>query len=257
MAVQILDKAFQILETLSNEWTGLSVSALSEDLGINISTVHRILSSFISRGYVVQTDTKKNKLSLKFIDISSSYLNGLELKSEAHRLLNSLAAKLNQTIFLATLIENQVVYIDKHELFSSFRKYAIIGERRPLYCTALGKSLLLGFDDKALQEYMKETEFRKYTDNTILDKEGLLKDLKVSGMRGWTIDNEEVEDGVICYGVPIYDYRGQIIAAMSTSGFKDHIQGREEDIITCLLATSKKISQKMGYKSPYSSIDKQ
>ena len=248
MAVQILDKAFLILETLSRELAGLSVSALSEQMGMNISTVHRILGAFQSRGYVEQTENKRYKLSLKFIAISSSYLHSLELKTETDPFLNKLSAQLKLTVFLATLMEDQVVYIDKHEIYSSFRKYSVIGERRPLYCTALGKALLLGFTREELDLYIVRTAFESFTLRTIRDGGALREELDASRERGWTMDNEEIEEGIVCFAVPIHDYRGKIIASVSTSCFGKEIEGRKEEIVGSLLAASSRISERMGYK---------
>ena len=99
MAVQILDKSFLVLETLSREFSGLTVSELSKRVDLNISTVHRILGTFAERGYIRQDQDKRYCLSLKFIELSSSYLNGLDLKMVAEPFLKDLASVLKQTVF--------------------------------------------------------------------------------------------------------------------------------------------------------------
>jgi DNA-binding IclR family transcriptional regulator len=85
-------------------------------------------------------------LGMEFIELSSLYLNNLELKTEAQPILRELStlSLSDNTAFLATLQEAEVVYIDKMETFNNLRKYSIIGKRAPLYCTALGKSMLTG-----------------------------------------------------------------------------------------------------------------
>lgn len=76
---------------------------------------------------------------MKFVEISSIYLNNIELKTEAHPYLRELVKMLNVTVHLAILDEFDVVYIDKVEQVNSIRLYSSIGKRVPAYCTALGR----------------------------------------------------------------------------------------------------------------------
>ncbi|MBF9018872.1 MULTISPECIES: IclR family transcriptional regulator [unclassified Oceanispirochaeta] len=249
MAVQILDKSFLVLETLSRDFAGLSVSELSKKVDLNITTVHRILGTFSDRGYIQQDRDKRYSLSQKFIELSSSYLNGLDLKGVAGSFLKKMSSELQMTVFLATLMDNQAVYIDRHDSFNKLRRYTSIGERKPLYCTALGKSLLLGFSTKDIDRYIENCDFERFTETTVSSREQLLKDLETSSIRGWSVDYEEVIEGIICFAAPIYDYRGHIIAAMSTSINKEDMNPASQDkIINTLIEVSRLISEKMGYR---------
>ncbi len=249
MAVQILDKSFHVLETLSREFSGLSISELARRVDLNISTVHRILSSFSERGYVTQDSEKRYSLSLKFIDLSSSYLMGLDLKAVAEPILKALSEELEETVFLATMMDNQAVYIDRHDYINHLRCYTSIGERKPLYCTALGKSLLLGFTRQEQEAYVAACDFAPFTDKTLKDGETLLEELERSSRRGWTVDDEENVSGVICHAAPIYDYRGHVIAALSTSMNRDETSSEKLNrITTALLSTAGKVSSRMGFQ---------
>jgi len=250
--VQILDKSFLILETLSSEYAGLTVSELSRRVDLNISTVHRILSTLAERGYIRQDQDKRYCLSLQFIELSSSYLNGLDLKEVAGPFLKEIASALNLTVFLATLMDSQAVYIDRHEHYSNLRCYTVIGERKPLYCTALGKSLLLGFSSAELDQYIEFCDFKKLTEQTIADGKTLREELALSAQRGWTKDDGEAVSGILCFAVPLYDYRGHIIASVSTSANREDMKAENRDVvIQTLLGVSADISRKLGYKGRY------
>jgi IclR family transcriptional regulator, KDG regulon repressor len=249
MAVQILDKSFLILETLSREFSGLSVSELSKRVDLNITTVHRILGSFSKRGYIQQDDEKRYRLSQKIIELSSSYLGGLDLKEIAAPFLKQMSDDLKMTVFLATLMDNHAVYIDRHDNLNKLRCYTIIGERKPLYCTALGKSLLLGFSNRELDKYMETCDFQRFTETTVGNREELLNDYEEGLARGWTMDYEEVVEGIICFAAPIHDYRRHIIASMSTSVNKEDLKPESQTkIIHSLIKVSRLISEKMGYR---------
>ena len=248
MGSQILGKSFVILETLAREFGGRSVTELAEAVNMNISTVHRILNSMKDRGYVDQDERKRYSISMKFVELSSSYLNSLDLKKEAEPHLMELSRKLNMTVFLATLMENQIVYIDRYEIFDGLRRYASIGERRPLYCTALGKALLLGFSDKELQEYAYTVDYRPYTAKTRDNGDDLIRDVRLAAVRGWSSDEEELQPNVSCRATPIFDYRGHIIAAVSTSGATEQLKGENgESVVEALMITAGRISDNLGY----------
>jgi IclR family KDG regulon transcriptional repressor len=252
MAVQSLTRAFDIVELLAQEQHGLSLSEIAGRLQLPTSTVFRLLSAMKERGYVEQQKRSSGyRLGLTFVDMSSLYLNRLELKTEAEPFMRDLSNRTGQTVFLAIRDQEQIVYIDKMEQFSSLRKYSIIGQRRPAYTTSLGKALLLDLDDEEIRSLMAGHTFEKYGPKTHTDLQRLLVDIQSSRSRGWTMDDEEAEEGIRCVAAPIHDYRSRVIAAISVSwaisAYPDiDIQATAEQVIR----TSGEISRHMGFPPP-------
>jgi IclR family acetate operon transcriptional repressor len=110
-----------------------------------------------------------------------------------------------------------IVYIDRHDRFPSMRKYAIIGQRRPLYCTALGKALVLDMEEDELKRLLGQTPFIAFGPHTHATLESFLADIEQTRLRGWARDDEEAEPGTNCVAAPVRDYRGRIVCAISTS----------------------------------------
>lgn len=217
-SVQSLDRAFDILDLLAHEQHGLRLTDIANKLGLHKSTIHRLISVLRDRGYVEKAEeTNLYRLGLGFIELSSFYLNKIEMKTEAEPHLRELSRLVGQTVFLATMQNYEVVYIDKVETFDSLRRYSIIGQRRPLHCTGLGKALLLDRRDEEIRDIFRDKELKPMTENTITDVGELVEDLRVSRERGWTRDNEEYEANVQCIAAPVYDYRNAIIAAVSVA----------------------------------------
>lgn len=248
--VQVLDRAFDIIELLSLEKDGLGVTEIGNRIGLHKSTVHRILLAMTERGYIEKSQTKGvYKIGLKLIEVSSVYLNNVELKTEARPYLWELTSKLSQPTHLAILDGNECVYIDKVEVQNSIRLYSHIGYRIPVYCSALGKSLLSGFSDAQLDDILSKYNLKSFTDTTITDKDELVLQIKQVRSKGWSIDNEEHEAGVRCLAAPIFDYRRMVVAAVSITG-PASIFRQENDEATGLLIreTALKISNRLGYK---------
>jgi DNA-binding IclR family transcriptional regulator len=250
MAVQSLDRAFDIVELLAQEQHGLPLSEIAARVSLPTSTVYRLLSAMKDRGYVEQhKPSGEYKLGLTFVDVSSLYLNRLELKTEAEAFMRDLSMRIRQTVFLAIRDGDQIVYIEKMDEFSSLRKYSIIGERRPVSATSLGKAQLLDLDDEEIVDLLSGHELVRLGPKSHTDLQRLLLDIQTSRQRGWTMDDEEAEAGVRCVAAPIHDYRSRIIAAISASwsitAFPDiDIQA----MATQVKRTAGEIARHMGYR---------
>lgn len=248
--IQVIDRAFDILEILSVEKDGLGVTGISNRIGLHKSTVHRILNSMVSRGYIEKLpDRGTYKIGLKLIEISSIYLNSIELKTEARPYLGELTSRLGLPVHLATLDGIEAVYIDKVDVLNNIRLYSQIGRRVPVHCSALGKCLISGLDGQELEELAGRIKFTRFTNNTITDKKTLLEQVRLVGTQGWALDNEEHEAGMKCIAAPVRDYRGTIIAAISVTGPSGTVSPeRENEIGGIVVEASRKISRRMGFK---------
>jgi len=250
MKVQSLDRAFDILELLSREQHGLALTEIGNRLDLHKSTVYRLLQALKQRGYIEKNAKGSYRLGMEFIELSSLYLNNLELKTEAQPVLRELSSLSGNTAFLATLQESEVVYIDKMETFNSLRKYSIIGQRAPLYCTALGKSMLTGKTEEQIRRLYRDRELTVFTEKSISSVDDLIEEIENTRRRGWSLDDEEYEEGLRCIGAPIRDYRNEVIAAVSTSGYASVItRERVEEIAAYVVKAARDISQLMGYRS--------
>lgn len=251
--IQVIDRAFDILEILSIEKDGLGVTEIANRLGLHKSTVHRILSAMLKRGYIQKINPKGvYKLGLKLVEISSVYLNNVELKTEAMPYLRELTSKLGQTAHLAILDGGDAVYIDKVDVVNNIRLYSQIGRRIPIHCSGLGKCLIAGLPDVEIQELLSNYKFARFTSNTITTKEELLRQVGKVRKTGWAIDDEEHDEGIRCIAASVFDYRDKIIAAISVSGSSSSIsRERDEEVGSLVLETALKISERMGYKGGF------
>lgn len=245
--LQTADRALVILELLANE--SMTATDIQNKLELNKSTVHRLMMTLLNRGFVERNEaTGIYTIGLKMVEISSIRLNQVELKTEALPYLHQLADKVNMSVQLAIYDEGEAVFIEKVEKYKSFHMYCQTGKRIPLYCSAVGKSLVMDKTNSEILAILKKIDFEKFTDKTMETPEEVLKDIMDSRFLGYTKDNSEHEHDVYCVASPIYDYRGKIVAAASLTGFSDKIyeedgkEVRDELHHTCI-----EISKRLGY----------
>jgi DNA-binding IclR family transcriptional regulator len=249
MKVQSLDRTFDILDIVARAAGGLGLSEIAVAAKLPRSTAFRLLAVLEGREYVRRADdTGKYRLGPGFIELSSMYLNSLELKTESAPAIKELAGSLGTIVFLACKQGAKMVYIDRYDQFASLRKYAIIGQQKPLYCTALGKALMMDMDEGEIRLLLANERFQVFGPGTHRDMEALLEDMKVCRTRGWSRDNQENEPGTNCVAAPIKDYRGRIISAVSTSWSIDMRPELEaEKVALRVVKAARDISRGMGW----------
>ena len=249
MSVQALDRTFDLLELLARFPEGLGLGDISEKIGLHKSTVHRLLSSLKSRGYIEQAeDSGSYRIGVAFIALAAPYLNQLDLKTEAEPEMRRLSDKLGITVYMAALRDGEVVYLDKVERYDGFRRFDIIGRHVPVHCTSLGKSLLMDFSPGQIRDILEKHPPVKKTSKTIINTEAIIADIETCRNRGWSSDIEEHEEGVNCVGAPIRDYRGRIVAAISAVWRVNRSGEEMEEAGGRVAETAAVISERLGFK---------
>lgn len=246
--VQVLDRSLDIIEQLATSAHGLSIAELSASTGLPKSTVHRILSSYVDRHYIERnSETSIYSIGYKFVELASMYLNKLQLKTEAAPIMHEITVLFNAISYLGVLDHGEVMYLERAEQFNNLRLYAQIGKREPVNCTALGKVLLSSLPEQDCERFVRQMEFRRLTANSITSPERLLREVADARRNGFATDRGEHTEGSSCVAVPIYDYTGTIVAAMSVSGYA-LLETYDLAYITAKMQEyGGKVSTKMGY----------
>ncbi|GMQ64459.1 IclR family transcriptional regulator [Vallitalea maricola] len=249
--LQTVDRALTILEILSQEVNGLTAKEIENKIELNKSTIHRLLMTLLNKGFIEKNEqTNRYIIGLKMVELSSIRLNNIELKTEALPYLREMSYKLNQPVQLATYLDGDAVFIEKIEPIHSIRMYSQIGKRIPIYCSSVGKALLLQWSNEKILKLLEDIEFTSFTPTTLLDHEKIIQEIEEARIEGFAIDNQEHEIGIYCIASPIYDYRGEIIAAVSTAGTnKEFLENKDAEIIHEVKNTAEKISKRMGYRA--------
>ncbi|MDR3052707.1 MAG: IclR family transcriptional regulator [Coriobacteriales bacterium] len=217
--IQLVERVFDVLEYLSQSPVPKGPTQVAQALDMSKSTVYRLLNSLQMRGYVEKSESGGTyRIGIKLVEVASNHINNLELQTEARPYLIEMQTELGLIVHLGILDGHEVVYVEKLDLSPNIRGYTQIGLRVPAQCSSLGKCILAQLSGDQLDYLMSSCKFEQYTPNTITDLADLKTHLRLVRQQGWAMDNEEYILGHRCVGAPIYDYRGEIIAAVSASG---------------------------------------
>ncbi len=244
--IQSVARALSILNCLQ-EGGAMQIGELSGQLGIDKGTVHHLLVTLTEMDYVRQNpDTRAYSVGFQAFKVGYAYMGELDLVKVARVHLERLNDLSRETVHLGELAGGDILYLDKIESPMSITMRSRIGVTRPAYCTGVGKILMAFLPDEKLRSMMERLELKPHTENTIVDRDLFLENLAECRKRGYAIDDEEIEEGLFCVAVPIFNIENRAIAALSVSLPKYRLKDRLEDLIGMTLETGKRISAEMG-----------
>ena len=248
--VQSAERIFEILETLVKNGA-MGLTELSAGLGLHKSTVHRLLNSLAVMGYVRQDPATGKYLStFKIVELAGRLLGRIDILSVAHRHLEELMKQTHETVHFVQREGCNIVYIDKVESdANSIRMVSHIGLLQPMFCTAVGKAILAELPDEEIRSVWGHSGVHKLTPNTIVDFDGLMREIEKIRRDGYALDNEENEVGVRCIAASVLNFSGKTDNAFSISAPLSRMSdGRVRELSAHVLATKRAISRELGYR---------
>lgn len=248
--VQSVDRALSIIEVLSDFENGLGITEISEKVELSKSTVYRLLSTLIYKGYVKQNQSDSMySLTLKLFELGNKKVENMNLTTVALPYLEELMKKTNEVVHLVVRDGIEMVYISKVEPKKTIRMYSRIGKRIPMYCTAVGKAMMSQMTEKEIETIWEKSNIKKLTDKTIININDIKKDLKEIREKGYAIDEQENELGIRCIGTVIRGYNGKLWGAISVSGsILSFTTDKIKDFANYILECSNIISKELGYR---------
>lgn len=205
-----------LLETLSQQHSGISLSALAERLGLPKASVMRLLHALQGQAYVMRDPgTSVFTLGPRAAALG---LRTLHAASVAHRyrpLLSALVQRLGETCNLTTREGAQVLYIDRVETTEPLRMTLPPGSRVPLHCTASGKLFLSQMPAPDCQALVEGLARERKTAHTHTSVAALMAEIERTRKRGIGVDNEEFINGMVAIAIPVRDAQGQCVAAVA------------------------------------------
>lgn len=248
--VKSVDRALHVIDIVSTRKEGYGVTELARLVDLNKSSVYRILSTLAAHGYMEQDqETGRYKLGYKVLELSAKLLDSIDLRAEAHPFLKELEAMTNEVVHLVVYDQGEVVYIEKLEGTETLRMHSQVGKRAPMHCTSVGKVILAHLPPEEMERIIAKKGLPRHTEHTITDVTTFRLHLEEIRKRGYALDLEENESGIICIAAPIFGYNGKVVAAVSVSGPTIRMtEQRLHELKDKMMEVGRNISRRLGYQ---------
>lgn len=211
--VQSVVRAFALLEVLASHDRPLGVTDLGAESGLSLGTIHRLLRTLVGLGYVRQDPSRGYALGPGFIKLGERAAHGLA--SWSRPLLEKLVRELDESVNLASLENDQAVYVAHVPSSRSMRTFTEVGSRVAVHSTGVGKAMLASMPEHQARALLGRTGMPASTVHTFTDPDALVRELRVISARGYALDEEEQETGVRCVAVPVPGARPPLAVSMS------------------------------------------
>ena len=217
--IQSVDRALVILEFVAGKNNGVTVSQVSEALGLNISTCHHLISTLVQRGFISNLGRSQGyslgpKLS-QLIEISDQQEDPeFLLASDLSALSERLGHGVQFAILSDTALMTKLSIPDPTEKVNEPNE---VEKMSALHATATGKAILAWIPDTELARIISINGLKRYTEKTFTTLSGLIEELRLVRRFKYSIDDEEFCSGIICIGSTIREGAGAVIGSISVT----------------------------------------
>lgn len=251
--METVSRALKLLKYIANQ--PMRVQEVADKLSVHKSTASRLISTLHKENFIRQNSNQQYELGFAVFELAHMLNDSLDLRLAAAQYLKNLNLKTNETIHLAVLDSGEVVYLDKKDSTRLVRMFSRVGKRAQPYCTGVGKALLAFLGEDELKKALNGISFKRFTERTIVTRDGLLKELAEIRRTGVAWDRGEHEPDIYCIAAPVFGFNHKVIASISISimikytSIED-LSNFEKD----LLEAAAFLSRDMGYVAEYPSL---
>ncbi|NKB27805.1 MAG: helix-turn-helix domain-containing protein [Rhodobacteraceae bacterium] len=217
--IQSVDRALHVLETIAEASDDITVSEVSERVGLNVSTCHHLITTLVYRGYVTHVSRSCGyALGPKLAELVETSEKESDPAILLEPDLRELGARLGHGVQFAVLSETSL--LTKLSVPNSADNVVEPDEVRKmtaLHATATGKAILAWIPDTELVRVISANGLTGYTPQTITTLSGLVEELRLVRRRKYAVDDQEFVEGIVCIGATIREGAGAVIGSISTT----------------------------------------
>lgn len=241
-----LAKGLRIIEIFGTEHGKLTIATAAKLAKLSRASARRCLLTLLDLGYVIQVGSEFRPTP-RLLRLGAGYYESATLPQLAQSHLENARDTLHESISLAVLDEKESLFIARAEAEKIVSTVARIGRRLNAYCSATGRVLLADLPDDEVDAYLATVTPTALTSATLIDKKQIKRMVDLVRERGFSIVDEELEEGMVAMAVPVVDSQGHTVAAMSVSASRARIspERMEKEVLPVLLKHANALSRSL------------
>ena len=244
--MQGVENALDILETLADDTVDATLPLLAARLEISRNKAFRLLATLENRG-LVQRDEHSGvyRIGLNAVGLAQRFINSASLIRHAHPVMEELARRHEEAIYLTVALGEEVLFIDMADCVQSVKTASIVGKKFPLFTNAAGKVIKALESADLLEKFFKKGH-RRIVPEELRCLENELDEIRRKGV---AVDCGGVGEGIVGVAVAVKDYAGKVVGAITLLGpaFRLLTDRIENEIIPSLTEGAEMLSMKFGY----------
>ena len=239
---QSFSRSMNVLQLIADQVEPPGVTELLALSSLTRPTLYRILSSLEAEGVVIKTSGKRYRLGARLIGLAQVDVRGI-----ARSVLTALRDETGETVHLAIRNRDEMVYVDKIDSREVVRMASTIGTRVPFHSSSVGKAYLAALPNIEAKKIMDRLCLAPLTQHTSTDLQYVSEKVEAARVLGFSFDEQENEDGIVCYGAPIRDGSGLPVASVSISIPMFRLNADKTHYSRPLVSRCAEISKMLGF----------
>jgi IclR family pca regulon transcriptional regulator len=214
--VQSLERGLAVIKAFTADDPSLSLTEVARKSGLTRAAARRFLLTLVDLGYT-RVDGRSFSLTPRVLELGYAYLSSFSLTQVAEPHMEELVAQVRESCSVSVLDGTDIVYIARIPMSRIMTVSINVGTRFPAHATSMGRVLLSALDEPHIEDYIAHAEFVKYASHTNTDPDALRTELIRVRRQGWSIVDQELEEGLRSVAAPIRDSSGRVVASANVS----------------------------------------
>ncbi len=205
--LQSFAKGLSVISAFGRDTRTMTLSQVAAKAGLSRAGARRILLTLQALSYV-GTDGRDFYLTPKILDLGYSYLSSTPLWDLAEPFMEEVVNEVHESCSASVLNDTEILYILRVPTKKIMTINLSIGSRLPAWCTSMGRVLLGGLSEDELDAVLHRSQIKAYTTRTVTDRARIEQIIRDDRRKGWSLVNQELEDGLVSISVPLIDRSG-------------------------------------------------
>jgi IclR family pca regulon transcriptional regulator len=248
--VQSLERGLAVIRAFDHDHPQLTLSEVAAATGITRAAARRFLLTLAGLGYV-RIEGRHFSLTARVLELGYAYLSSQSLPEVAEPHLEALVAEVHESSSMSVLDGTDIVYVARVPVSRIMTVSISVGTRFPAYATSMGRVLLAGLLPEEQDRLLSRLRLERLTPRTLTNPEALRTELARVRSQGWSLVNQELEDGLRAIAAPVRDPSGRVVAAVNVSAHATRtLESMRRDLLPPLLATTARIEADLKAATP-------
>lgn len=250
--LQTVQRIGPVLDLFTPDHPEWGVSEVARAIEIPRSSAHSLLSSLVETGILSLRSRGRYRIGWRVVELHASLNSGADLRTCAGPVLTQASQRLGETLHLAVLERDKVLYLDKAVADRTVTVMgAKLGSRLAPHCSALGK-VLLSHAGAQVMDRVCAAPLRRLTSATLTDPALLRRELTAVRTHGMAYDRGELVTDLHCVAAPVRDDLGTVIAAISLTAPANRFAATQAELRAAVVGAAAQVGQalKAAARSP-------
>lgn len=241
--VQSLERGLAVMRAFRDPGSALTISEVAERTGLSRATARRILLTLHELGYVA-ADRREFSLTAEVLELAKPFVTSGDPWEFAKPYLQSLTDRLGESASVALLDGTEILYVARTPTRRLMTLAVTVGSRLPAHATSKGRVLLAFLPEAELEAYFARSAIARYTEKTVVDESELRGILAGVRRQGWSIVDQQLEEGLCSVAAPVTDATGRVGAALSVCAHAGRVDPAtlRGEFLPLVLETARRVS---------------